>query len=187
MTTSSTPVFWGADNRYSAYASYPVGGGVASRERGEPASLPAIVRQSRNLVRATLEAVRIVRPALEKFYASLSDEQQARFNALPPNVGEAPQQEANAPSEACGDPKSSLTQLPIERIEAVTHPTGKQKHALECLSGATRDAVKTLQAACPDSAPLTPVDRWRRWRSGLAPCCRPPTACSRRWTSSTPR
>jgi hypothetical protein len=120
---------------------------------------PGRLRAMTNRVRATLEAVRIVRPALEKFYASLSDEQQARFNALRPNVGEAPQQEANAPSEACGDPKSSLTQLPIERIEAVTHPAGKQKHALDHLSSATRDAVKILQSACPDSVPLTPVGR----------------------------
>jgi LTXXQ motif family protein len=33
-----------------------------------------------NRISATVEAVRIVRPALEKFYNSLSEEQQARFN-----------------------------------------------------------------------------------------------------------
>ena len=112
-------------------------------------------------ISATLEAVRIVRPALEKFYKSLSDEQQARFNALGPNVGErAPQQpQQEAKSESCGEPKSSLTQLPIERIEAVVHPDGKQKQALDRLSGATREAVNELQAACPDDLPLTPVGR----------------------------
>ena len=112
-------------------------------------------------ISATLEAVRIVRPALEKFYKSLSDEQQARFNALGPNVGErAPQQpQQEAKSESCGEPKSSLTQLPIERIEAVVHPAGKQQQALDRLSGATREAVKELQAACPDDLPLTPVGR----------------------------
>src|SRR5215468_8836865 len=87
---------------------------------------PGRLRAMTNRVRATLEAVRIVRPALEKFYASLSDEQQARFNQIGPNnLGEsAQQQEAAAPSESCGDPKSSLTQLPIDRIEAVTRPAG---------------------------------------------------------------
>ena len=44
-----------------------------------------------NRISATLEAVKIVRPALEKFYNSLSDEQQARFNALGPNIGERSQ------------------------------------------------------------------------------------------------
>jgi hypothetical protein len=124
---------------------------------------PGRLRAMANRVSATLEAVRIVRPALEKFYSSLSDEQQARFNALGPHVGERPpqqpEQDANAQSESCGQPKSSLTQLPIERIEAVVHPAGKQKEALDRLSAATRKAVQGLQAACPDEVPLTPVGR----------------------------
>ncbi|MEH2605421.1 hypothetical protein V1277_004798 [Bradyrhizobium sp. AZCC 1588] len=116
-----------------------------------------------NRVTATLDAVRIVRPALERFYNSLNDEQKARFNALGPNVGERsqqqPQQEANTQAERCGDPKSSLTQQPIERIEAVIHPAGKQKDALDLLSKATNEAVQKLQAACPDEVPLTPLGR----------------------------
>src|SRR5260370_1042402 len=124
---------------------------------------PGRLQTMTNRISATLEAVRIVRPALEKFYNSLSDEQQARFNALGPHVGERsspqPQQDANAPSESCGTPKSSLTHLPIERIEAVVHPAGKQKEALDRLSGATEKAVQGLQAACPDNVPLTPVGR----------------------------
>jgi hypothetical protein len=125
---------------------------------------PGRLRAMTSRVSATLEAVKIVRPALEKFYNSLGDEQQARFNALGPNIGEGSQQqpqqqEANAQPEGCGDPKSSLTQLPIERIEAVVHPAGKQKEALDRLSDATKQAVQGLQAACPDDVPLTPVGR----------------------------
>jgi hypothetical protein len=114
-----------------------------------------------NRISATLEALRIVRPALERFYNALSDEQQARFNTLGPNLGERsqPQQEANAQSDTCGEPKSGLIQLPIERIEAVTRPAGTQKEALDRLSGATEKAVQELQAACPDDVPLTPVGR----------------------------
>jgi hypothetical protein len=121
---------------------------------------PGRLRAMTNRVRATLEAVRIVRPVLERFYSSLSDEQQARFNALGPNVGErSQQQEASAQSEGCGDPKSSLTQLPIERIEAVVRPAGEQKEALDRLSDVTKKAVAGLQAVCPDDVPLTPVGR----------------------------
>ena len=227
-------VFWGAENPYSAYASYPYsayasypepGGattGYRARERssvspqtlrqlcGDPekgitawplASItqavrptpeqralldelrtaaakaadvfkqscsdsyamtpPGRLRAMTNRISATLEAVRIVRPALERFYGSLSDEQQARFNALGPHIGDRsqPQQDANAQSESCGEPKSSLTHLPIERIEAVMHPAGRQKEALDRLSGATKKAVQGLQAACPDNVPLTPVGR----------------------------
>jgi hypothetical protein len=124
---------------------------------------PGRLRAMTNRISATLEAVRIVRPALEKFYSSLSDEQQARFNTLGPNVGERsqpqPLQDANAQSDTCGEPKSSLTNLPIERIEAVILPVGTQKEALDRLSGATEKAVQGLQAACPDNVPLTPVGR----------------------------
>ena len=122
---------------------------------------PGRLRAMTNRISATLEAVRIVRPALERFYGSLSDEQQARFNALGPHIGDRsqPQQDANAQSESCGEPKSSLTHLPIERIEAVMHPAGRQKEALDRLSGATKKAVQGLQAACPDNVPLTPVGR----------------------------
>ncbi|MFK4722964.1 hypothetical protein ABIE89_004064 [Bradyrhizobium niftali] len=125
---------------------------------------PGRLRAMMNRVNATLEAVKIVRPALENFYNSLSDEQQARFNALGPNVGDRspPQQEAGAQearAETCGDPKSGLTQLPIQRIEAVLHPAGKQKEALDRLSEATTKGVEGLQAACPNDVPLTPVGR----------------------------
>jgi hypothetical protein len=114
-----------------------------------------------NRINATLEAVRIVRPALEKFYSSLNDEQQARFNALGPNIGEPPQRQpqANDQSDTCGDPKNSLTQVPIERIETVIRPTGTQKEALDRLRDATNKAVQVLQAACPEDVPLTPVGR----------------------------
>jgi TolA-binding protein len=124
---------------------------------------PGRLRAMTNRISATLEAVRIVRPALEKFYSSLSDEQQARFNALGPNIGERsqrqPQQEASAQSDTCGEPKSSLTQLPIERIETVIRPAGTQKEVLDRLREATEKAVQGLQAACPDNVPLTPVGR----------------------------
>ena len=124
---------------------------------------PGRLRAMTNRVSATLNAVKIVRPALEAFYNSLNDEQKARFNALGPNVREhsqqQPQQAANAQTEGCGEPKSSLTQLPIERIEAVIHPAGKQKEALDRLSTATKNAVEKLQAACPDDVPLTPLGR----------------------------
>jgi LTXXQ motif family protein len=132
---------------------------------GESAAMtpPGRLRAMASRVNATLEAVRIVRPALEKFYGSLSDEQQARFNALGPDIGERtqqpPQQEANAQSDSCGDPKTSLTQLPIDRIETVIRPAGTQKDALDRLGAATEKAVQGLQAACPDDAPLTPVGR----------------------------
>jgi multidrug efflux pump subunit AcrA (membrane-fusion protein) len=119
------------------------------------------LRSMLNRIGATLEAIRIVRPVLENFYNSLSDEQQARFNSLGPHVGERTprQQEAAAQSGNCGDSKSDLAQLPINRIEASVQPAGRQKEALGRLSDATAKAIADLQAACPNEVPLTPVGR----------------------------
>jgi len=133
-----------------------------------PGRLQAMI----NRVSATLEAVRIVRPALEAFYNSLSDEQQARFNSLGPQLPSAPQdqsqQEANANHESCGAPKASLTQLPIERINAVLRPTGAQKDALDRLSAATEKSVRVLQKACPYEVALTPVGRLQAMEKRLS-------------------
>jgi len=135
---------------------------------------PGRLRAMINRVSATLEAVRMVRPALEAFYNALSDEQRARFNALSPRLPatseEQPQQEAKAETktESCSASKSSLTGLPIERIDAVLHPTGGQKAALDRLSAATEKAVHELQAACPDEVPVTPVGRLQAMEKRLS-------------------
>ena len=131
---------------------------------------PGRLRAMINRVGATLEAVRMVRPALEAFDNALNDEQRARFNALSPRLPataeDQPQQETKA--EGCSASKSSLTGLPIERIDAVLRPTGAQKGPLERLSAATEKAVKELQAACPDEVPVTPVGRLQAMEKRLA-------------------
>jgi hypothetical protein len=145
---------------------------------------PDRLRALINRVSATLEAVRIVRPALEAFSNSLSDEQQARFNALGPQLGatsnnqtsqdqdqasmDQPRRAANAKPESCGASKTSLTRLPIERIDTVLHPTGAQKDKLDHLGTATRKAVQLLQAACPDEVPVTPVGRLQAMEKRLS-------------------
>jgi hypothetical protein len=110
-----------------------------------------------------LQAVRIVRPALEAFYNSLSDEQKARFTAIGPNIGAEQARGARAgqqqDAKACSGEKPGLTNLPIERIEDAVQPTQAQQGALDRLDQATSKAVELLAAACPDSIPLTPVGR----------------------------
>ncbi|HEY2419211.1 MAG TPA: Spy/CpxP family protein refolding chaperone, partial [Steroidobacteraceae bacterium] len=131
---------------------------------------PGRLRAMVDRISATLEAMRIVRPALEAFYDALSDEQRARFNTLSPRLPatseDQPQQDAKA--ESCGASKSSLTGLPIERIDAVLHPTSAQKGALDRLSEATKQAVQELQAACPDEVPVTPVGRLQAMEKRLS-------------------
>jgi hypothetical protein len=110
---------------------------------------------------ATLQTVQTVRPALENFYASLSDEQKERFNELGPKAtaANAEAREAAQAADSCKQPKPGLANLPIEKIEDVINPTDAQEAELNKLQDATSKAVEIMQAACPDETPLTPPGR----------------------------
>ena len=110
---------------------------------------------------ATLQAVQTVRPALERFYSSLSDEQKERFNELGPKntATNAEASEASQATDACKQPKQGLANLPIEKIEDTVNPTDAQEAELNKLQDATNKAVSIMQAACPDETPLTPPGR----------------------------
>jgi len=135
----------------------------ASCAQNFPLTPPGRLAAMTSRLDATLQAVRTVRPALEAFYNSLSDEQKAHFTAIGPDIGadqarrarSNPQQDA----KACGGEKQGLTNLPIERIEDAVQPTQAQQGALDRLGRATAKAVEFLAAACPDFIPLTPVGR----------------------------
>lgn len=124
-----------------------------------PGRLAAMTRR----VEATLQAVRIVRPALDAFYNSLSDEQKARFTAMGPDqigvderrraLREPPQLDA----KACDG--KGLVELPLQEIEETVRPTGAQRETFDRLSVAATSAIEVLQAACPDTIPLTPSGR----------------------------
>jgi len=110
---------------------------------------------------ATLQAVQTVRPALEKFYASLSDEQKERFNLLGPQnaATEAQASVASQAVDTCKQPKQGLTNLPIEKIEDALNPTDAQGAELMKLQDATNKALSIMQTACPDETPMTPPGR----------------------------
>jgi hypothetical protein len=109
-------------------------------------------------LRATLDAVKTVRPPLTAFYESLNDEQKARFNELGPDLGGTPQRKAAEQSDCSGD-KAGLSGLATERIEAAVRPNAEQRAALDRLEEAMKEAVDTLQKACPATIALTPVGR----------------------------
>jgi hypothetical protein len=134
-------------------------------ERAFPLTPPGRLIAMTARLDATLQAIETVRPPLEKFYASLSDEQKERFNQLGPQIATA----ANKPAEttgssanaagACKQPKAGLTNLPMEMIEDAVKPTDAQETEIKSLEDATAKAVAILAAACPDETPLTPPGR----------------------------
>jgi hypothetical protein len=127
-----------------------------------PLTPPGRLRAMTARLQATLQAVETVRPALETFYNSLSDEQKERFNQLGPKNG-AKNAEAGAALPAdpksCAQAKPGLTNLPIERIGDVVDPSEEQDAKLTALQIATDKAVSILQTACPEETPLTPPGR----------------------------
>jgi LTXXQ motif family protein len=108
---------------------------------------------------ATLQTVQTVRPPLEKFYNSLSDEQKERFNQLGPKDTAASAQASVQDDQTCRQPKPGLANLPIEKIEDAVNPNGTQAARLSNLQSATNKAVSILQTACPEETPLTPTGR----------------------------
>lgn len=116
---------------------------------------------------AMLQAVGIVRPALESFYGSLRDEQKARFNAIG-YAGNAPQRktspehpgERRSATHFCNsDHGAALSQQSIGRIEQAVHPTLSQRGALDDLRRASTEAIARLRSACPTFIPATPLAR----------------------------
>jgi hypothetical protein len=130
---------------------------------------PGRLQLMKDRLQAALDAVRIVRPPLEKFYASLSDEQKARFNAIGPKSGATPPADKSAFEEAngCGESKPGLINLPIARVEESVRPTAEQQSELEKLRSATSEAVDILSGACPGTVALTPVGRLEQMEKRL--------------------
>ena len=131
-------------------------------ENAFPLTPPGRLASMTARMQATLEAVDAVKPALNAFYNSLSDEQKERFN----EIGPAPKPVAATTAQAsadgassCKQPKPGLATLPIETIDDVVKPTDAQEADLKTLQDATDKAVGILQAACPDETPLTPPGR----------------------------
>jgi len=131
-------------------------------ENAFPLTPPGRLTAMTGRLQATLDAVKVVEPALDTFYNSLSDEQKERFNEIGPKRPiNNPETTAALPQDSknCSEAKPGLANLPIEKIEDVVKPTDAQADGLKQLQDATGKAVSLLQAACPEQTPLTPPGR----------------------------
>ena len=61
--------------------------------------------------------------------------------------------------ESCTGLAPGVTNLPIDQIRLIVHPTTDQEAALNDLSAASSQASDVVKSSCPSSAPLTPVGR----------------------------
>jgi hypothetical protein len=112
-------------------------------------------------VRAMLEAIRVVRNPLEKFYNMLNDEQKARFNGL----GQNQAQTARAGTgPGVGSPAANCTNRaipdwPAAQIDRTVRPSAAQQASLAALQDAAAKAKDMLQTSCPGEMPSTPLAR----------------------------
>jgi hypothetical protein len=107
-----------------------------------------------------LAAVQTVRPALERFYQSLSDEQKARFNAIAPTDNrDAAAKDQRDLTKLCDEKTPGATDLPIDRIAQAVQPTPAQRAALDELKDAAVKAAEGLKLNCPTYQTLTPTGR----------------------------
>jgi LTXXQ motif family protein len=106
-----------------------------------------------------LQAVETVRPALDRFYQSLDDEQKARFNAIAPGSDASAGDDPRDLTKFCDERSPGVTDLPIDRIAQAVQPTPAQRSALDELKDASSRAAEGLKANCPTSQALTPTGR----------------------------
>jgi hypothetical protein len=113
-----------------------------------------------NRLQVMLAAVQTVRPALERFYQSLSDEQKARFNAIAPTDNrDATAKDQYDLAKLCNAKTPGATDLPIDRIAQAVQPTPAQRPVLDELKDAFVKAAERLNAECPAYQTLTPTGR----------------------------
>jgi hypothetical protein len=131
---------------------------------GCPKDLPSIptgrLAAMESRLQVMLAAVQTVRPALERFYQSLSDEQKARFNAIAPADDRgAGAKDKRDLTKLCDERASGVADLPIDRIAQAVQPTPAQRSALDDLNDASIKAAEQLNTECPAYNMLTPTGR----------------------------
>jgi LTXXQ motif family protein len=139
---------------------------VAGLQSACPGDLPSTptgrVTAMRERVEAMLQAVQIVRPALDKFYQSLTDEQKERFNALDDTnagAGATADRRPTDVAQACDGRAAKVTNLPIASIEQSLRLSEAQNAGLRALDEASAKAAGLLAASCPTDRALTPPGR----------------------------
>src|SRR5262249_24289356 len=138
---------------------------------GCPKDLPSIptgrLAAMDSRLQVMFAAVQTVRPALERFYQSLSDEQKARFNAIPPpNAAHAAAKDDDDAVRVLGDLTGccvemppGVSDLPIDRVAQAVEPTPAQRGALDELRDASVKAAEGLKVNCPTYQTLPPTGR----------------------------
>ncbi len=123
-----------------------------------PSTPPGRLAAMRSRIEAMLQTVQIVRPALENFYQSLSDEQKERFNSLDQG-GQANRQAETSLARLCAGDVGLRASLPVDRIERTLNLSAGQDSDLKDLTQASDKARDLLKTSCQPAQTITPTGR----------------------------
>jgi hypothetical protein len=133
-----------------------------------PTDLPSTptgrLNEMHQRIASMLQAVQLVRPALEQLYQSLSDEQKQRFNALDIANSPAARTARTSPrqgdlTQVCSARAAQPTGLPSDRIAQILQLDDNQRAALDQVKSASAKAADILSQNCPQDQSLTPTGR----------------------------
>ena len=137
---------------------------------------PSRLAAMQQRVAAMRDGVSAVKPALDKFYGLLSDDQKAKITGLAAEQ-RAAQREDNASSGSCSAAQPGATEWPSDLIESNVKPTDAQRASLTALQDAATKAADILKSSCAPTENTSPP----AMTSEAAGRC--PTRS--RWTSSS--
>jgi LTXXQ motif family protein len=125
-----------------------------------PSTPPGRLTAMRQRLEAMLQAVQVVRPAMDRLYGLLSDEQKERFNALDTAANAPARSPRGQPdlAQLCSGQAARVT-LPTDRLVQLLRPDDAQRAALDELNDASNRAAGILNANCPGDQPITPPGR----------------------------
>ena len=107
-------------------------------------------------LQAMRQAVDIIRPPLDAFFNSLTDEQKARLTAAGQRDRAGREQRAFA--QDCSTASSAI-EWPTGQIDRMVRPTSAQRASLDRLRDAAAKAADLLKSSCPSQTPATPPAR----------------------------
>jgi hypothetical protein len=137
-----------------------IGAASGSLAKSCPTAIPDQPVARMQLMETQLEelamAVDMIRQPLQDFADSLTDEQKARFAAVPAAVADRAQQANAAPT--CAGAQAAIG-VSADQIERSVQPTDAQRTDFDAMKQAFSQAAIDLEAHCPTSVPLTPFGR----------------------------
>src|SRR5262245_8544354 len=122
-----------------------------------PGTPTARLAAMRARIESMLTALSTIRPTLERFYTSLSDEQKARFDAIPDEPRRSRAAARTDASQVCNT--QAAGRFPVERIRSALAPSQDQETALDALEETSRRAAERLKADCEGDQNLTAPGR----------------------------